>query len=325
MGLTGFFGHVQRLFTPRVVATVLLLIAFTLTPAILRLLTTANLGSSPLQNLIFASVLSILLLAGNRYLKGIWRSTLIIWSMIGGTVLYLLLFPVAIEPFHGRLPIISSFFSGLTTDFSFDAGVFLSFVFCFLGLSINDLGSIESIAELLKPQGIDNRVNRGVTLTGLANVFSGVLGVVGPVNFSMSPGIVLSTGCASRFALIPTAVILSALAFFPSLMRIIGSVPSVVIGTILLYILCFQVAAGLAVVFEAELFSLETGLVVGLPLLLANMVAFLPEGIVSTFPLVLRPVLGNGFVVGVALVFVLEHVIFRFPSDHGSKNGRRAE
>lgn len=315
LGITGFFGHVQRLFTPRVVATVLLLIAFTLTPTISKLLTTANPNTSPLQNLSFASILSILLLTGNRYLKGIWRSTLMVWSMVGGTVLYFLLFPSALEPFDSQLPLISSFFSGLTKDFSFDTGVFLSFVFCFLGLLINDLGSIESIAEFLKPKATGSRINRGITLTGVANVLSGILGVVGPVNFSLSPGIVLSTGCASRFALIPTAVILSGLAFFPSLMRIIGSVPSVVIGTVLLYILCFQISAGLAVLFETGAFSLESGLVVGLPLLLANMVAFLPGEVVSAFPLIFRPIFGNGFVIGVALVLVLEHLVFRAARD----------
>lgn len=310
IGLTGFFGHIQRLFTPRVVATVLLLIAFTLTPTILKLLTTTH-GSRSLQNLLFASGLSMVLLASNRYLKGIWRSTLIIWSIVGGTALYLLFFPSDLKPFDNRLPVVSGFFSVSTNYFAFDTGVFISFVFCFLGLSINDLGSMESIAEILKPKAIEVRINRGITLSGLMNFLSGVLGVIGPVNFSLSPGIVLSTGCASRFALLPTSLLLSALAFFPSVMGIIGSVPSAVIGTILLYILCFQVSAGLSVLWEAEAFSLETGLVLGLPLLLSNIVAFLPEEVVSTFPHVLRPVLGNGFVVGVALVFILEHVIFR--------------
>ena len=321
IGLTGFFGHIQRLFTPRVVATVLLLIAFTLTPTIVRLLTMAQGSGGSLQNLLFASGLSVVLLAGNRYLKGIWRSTLIIWSTVGGTVLYLLLFPTDLGPFDNQLPLVSGFFSGLRKNFVFDAGVFISFVFCFLGLSINDLGSMESIAELLKPKAVEGRINRGVTLSGLMNVLSGILGVVGPVNFSLSPGIVLSTGCASRFVLLPAALVLSALAFFPSLMRVIGSVPPAVIGTILLYILCFQVSAGLSVLWEAEDFSLETGLVLGLPLLLSNIVAILPDEIVSTFPLVLRPVLGNGFVVGVALVLVLEHVIFR-PRPVGRQNVR---
>lgn len=320
VGLTGLFGHVQRLFTPRVVAAVLLLIAFTLTPTILKLLTATGSDTSILGNLLFASALTLLLLAGQKYLRGVWRSTLIIWSMIGGTALYFLLFRGALKPFDDQLPLLSGFFSGLMKEFSFDTGVFISFVFCFLGLSINDLGSIESIAELLKPKTVDDRINRGITLTGLSNVLSGVLGVVGPVNFSLSPGIVLSTGCGSRFALIPAAIILSALAFFPSVMRVIGSVPSAVIGTVLLYILCFQVSAGLAVLSEAHAFSLETGLVLGLPLLLANIVAFLSGEMVSTFPLMLRPVLGNGFVVGVSAVLILEHLVFR-PVSKDGKNG----
>jgi xanthine/uracil permease len=316
VGLTGFFGHIQRLFTPRVVATVLLLIAFTLTPTILRLLTAAPANESSFRNLLFASLFSIALLAGNRYLKGLWRSTLIIWSMVGGTALYLLLFPSAFKHFDNQAPLISGFFSGSGINFAFDAGVFISFVFCFLGLSINDLGSIESIAELLKPKAVEARINRGVTLSGLMNILSGILGVVGPVNFSLSPGIVLSTGCASRFALLPAALLLSALAFFPYAMSIIGSVPSPVIGTILLFIICFQVSAGLSVLWEAEVFSLETGLILGLPLLLSNIVAFLPGETVSTFPVILRPVLGNGFVVGVVIVLILEHVIFRTRSTH---------
>ena len=37
--LTGLFGYLRRLFTPRVVAAVLLLIAFTLTPTVMNLIT----------------------------------------------------------------------------------------------------------------------------------------------------------------------------------------------------------------------------------------------------------------------------------------------
>jgi len=40
-------------------------------------------------------------------------------------------------------------------------------------------------------------------------------------------------------------------------------------------------------------------------------IAFLPVEIINTFPPVLRPVLGNGFVVGVAAALVLEHGVFK--------------
>jgi xanthine/uracil permease len=66
------------------------------------------------------------------------------------------------------------------------------------------------------------------------------------------------------------------------------------------------------VVFESEkTFQFTSGLIIGLPILLGTIIAFLPADIMNTFPIVLKPILGNGFVVGVATALILEHVIFR--------------
>ncbi|MGZ6276841.1 MAG: solute carrier family 23 protein, partial [Syntrophales bacterium] len=70
-GLTGFFGHLQRLFTPRVVAVVLLLIAFTLTPTILTLVSDPQ-GTTPQVNMIYALALTAFTLILHRFLAGIW-------------------------------------------------------------------------------------------------------------------------------------------------------------------------------------------------------------------------------------------------------------
>ena len=91
-GITGVFGHLQRLFTPRVVAVVLLLIAFTLTPTILKLVTDPQ-GTSPHVNMIYALMLTAVTLILHRLLTGIWKSVLIMLSMLGGSVVYFLIFP----------------------------------------------------------------------------------------------------------------------------------------------------------------------------------------------------------------------------------------
>ncbi|NMD42305.1 MAG: purine/pyrimidine permease, partial [Firmicutes bacterium] len=144
------------------------------------------------------------------------------------------------------------------------------------------------------------------------NFFSGILGVIGPVNFSLSPGVIASTKCGSRYTLIPAGVILVAISFIPPAIAFMGAVPPVVIGSILLYIMCSQVAAGLTMALDREgTFSFERGLVMGLPLMLSIIISFLPESASSTFPVVLRPVLGNGFVVGVLAVLIMEHLVFR--------------
>ena len=313
LSITGLFGHLQRLFTTRVVAVVLLLIAFTLSPTILNLIVGAGTKASPLANLIFFLILTFCMVILHRLSKGVWKSTTIIWAMILGSITYFLIVPerMNLTPSLHADPL-SGFFGHGITGLSFNAGVLVSFLFCFIALSINDLGSIQSMNELLKPPDMSKRITRGMIITGLANAASGFLGVIGPVNFSLSPGVIASTGGASRFTLLPAALLLLLLSFSPAVIGFIGNVPPVVIASVLTYILSAQIIAGLMVVFESgEEFQFTSGLVIALPVLLATIIAYLPVGVVNTFPTILRPVLGNGFVVGVVTVLMLEHIVFK--------------
>jgi xanthine/uracil permease len=312
VGVTGVFGHLQRLFTARVVAVVLLLIAFTLTPTMIRLIVPTS-APDPLFRFCFALALVAAMFAAHKALVGVWKSTLILWSMAAGSLVYFLLFPVPSTQHEAAAPsLVSGFFNHFPGTPSIHLGVLISFLFCFVALSINDLGSIQSMSELLKPSQMPRRITRGMIVTGLANILSGFFGVVGLVNYSLSPGVIASTGCASRFTLVPAALALLALSFSPAAIGWIGAVPSLVVGTVLIYIMSSQLAAGLLVAFGSEEpFDFEGGLVIGLPVLLGAFTAFLPAPVVDTFPTVLKPILGNGFVVGVVACLTLEHVVFR--------------
>lgn len=310
---SGLFTYVRRLFSPRVVAVVLLLIAFTLVPTVMSMITGRGTDISPLMGMLFSLILILLMFMGQRHFKGVLKSTLILWAMPAGSFAYAGLFPdsAALPPVLDKFSC-TFLFHNVTTQLSFDPGVLISFLICIIALAVNDLGSIESMNGILRPDNMGKRVKRGMSLTGLANILSGFLGVVGPVNYSLSPGVIMATGCASRFTLLPAATLLFVLSVSPFAMAIVGSVPTVVIGSILAYILCFQVAAGLAMAFEGGTeFDLETGLIIGLSILLGTIAAFLPPEVVNSLPLILRPLIGNGFVVGVITALLLEHVIFR--------------
>lgn len=313
LGITGLFGKIKMLFTPQVVATILMLIAFTLAPMIMNLLFAFS-QVTPLQNLCFAFILLLAMFVANKYLTGLWKTTLIIWSIIIGSSFYQLLFPQYSWLSFGRdISPVAGFFKNLNLTLSFDPGVLFSFIICYLALSINDLGSIQSIGALIKPANMEKRITRGIAFTGLGNMLSGLLGVIGPVNFSLSPGVIASTGVASRFTLIPTALGLLLLSFLPSIIAFMGSIPPVVVGSILIYIMCSQIASGLLVAFnKADGFKFENGVIMGLPLMLSIIISFLPQDIVNTFPVSLRPILGNGFVVGVLAVLILENIIYRY-------------
>jgi xanthine/uracil permease len=313
--LTGLFGALRKLFTRRIVAVVLLLIAVTLAPTIVRLMTSEEGGVPPLANILFALALIALMFLLHRLLTGIWKSTLIMWAMLVGSLAYLLLFPDAMVPLRiGQAGLVRGFFSGLITRPSLEPGVLVAFLFCYLALSINDIGAIQSMEPILNPANMAGRVRRGMTLTGLSNVLAGFFGVIGMVNFSLSPGVVISSACASQFALIPGALLILVISFSPGIIDLLDSVPSVVISCVLLYIVTAQFASGLVLAFQTrgdESFGYEDGLVIGLPVLIGMVFAFLPASVVDAFPVVLKPTLGNGFVMGVVSAFVLEHLVFR--------------
>jgi xanthine/uracil permease len=123
----------------------------------------------------------------------------------------------------------------LAANLSFDPVVVISFLFCFFTLTANDLGSIQSTANLLAVRDVEQRTNAGLVVTGLGNILAGCLGVIGPVNYSFSSGVIIASGCASRFPLAAAALGMIVLAFTPGIISVFSYIPAVVTGSLLFY------------------------------------------------------------------------------------------
>lgn len=311
--VSGLFTSLRRLFTPRVVSVILLLVAFTMMPAILQMISRGSGNISSAWHLGFASIFILLMFAGQRFLKGLWRSTLILWGMIIGSIAYFIINPAWIQDFNSAgVPLLRSMFHQLTTDIVIDPGLITAFILCFLGLAINDLGSIQAVGSVLQADDMPKRITRGIAFTGIGNVLAGFMGVIGPLNFSFSPGVIASTGCAARSTLIPAGAVMLILSFMPGFLYYLSFIPDVVIGCVLLFIMCTQVAAGLITAFSAmEEPYFDYTLLIALPVLSGVIVAFLPAEVVASFPAGLRPILANGFVIGILFSLILEHLVFR--------------
>ncbi len=309
----GLFAYLMKLFTPRVVAVILLLVAFTMMPTILNLISGSGGKVSSSKNLAFSFVFVMIMFAGQRFLSGLWKSTLILWAMIIGTLVFFLLNPgMAGSGNTADFSFFGGFFHGMSTSVILDPGLIIAFLLCFLALAINDLGSIQAVGSVLQADEMPKRITRGVTFTGISNILAGFMGVIGPLNYSFSPGIIASTGCAARRTLIPAGIAMLALAFMPGALFYLSFIPGVVIGCILLFIMCTQVAAGLAAAFSSmEQPYFDNALMLAFPLLTGILVAFMPGHIAASFPAGLRPVLANGFVMGVLVSLLMEHVILR--------------
>jgi xanthine/uracil permease len=303
------FSALRALFTPRVTATMVLLIAFTVTPMIVGLLTAGDAETS-VARLAFATGFILVIFLTHRLLPPAGRSLLIVAGMVAGTALFSGLF--GIEVSTGHQEIIALFFSGMTTP-SFDIGTILSFFFCFIALSLNEIGSIQSVTPLLQPDGMEGRIRRGMAMTGIINACAGLLGAIGPIDYSLSPGAIAASGCGSRRPIFLTAAILLLVSFSPLLLGLAEAMPSTVIAGVLIYTLSGQIASGLTAAFSSRTFTFDDGLVIGLPLLAGTVVAQFPPAIIDALPAILRPVAGNGFVIGVIAVLMLDR-IFRLPA-----------
>lgn len=304
----GLMRYVQRIFTPRIVVVILMLIATTLAPTIKNLVFPAHASHNEhLFGLLFAVVGVVLMVVANRNLKGVAKSLVIPMALVVGSIAYFAIFDA---PQH-----VSSAASwrGLLIDgFVFDWSLVVAFVICYIALAINDIGSIESLGGMLGIKDMDKRMKRGVRITGIMNIVAGSMGVLGPVNYSMSPGVIASTGCASRYALIPATLLLVACALFPDVIWVLTAIPSPVIGVILLFLMGTQLAASFEMMQSTRsAATFADALTLGLPIMVALLFQLMPKGVA---PDVIQPLVGNGFAMGVIVVMIMEHVINRSKS-----------
>lgn len=301
----GLMRLVQRIFTPRIIVVILMLIAVTLAPTITNLVFPPMAEHSEhLFGLLFAIVGVVAMVVLNRNLKGVAKSLVIPIALIAGSVAYFILFDA---PAHtASAASLEGMFIG---KLSLDWGLVVAFVICYIALAINDIGSMNSLGGMLGITDMEQRTKRGMCITGLFNILAGAMGVLGPVNYSMSPGVIASTGCASRYALLPASLLLVISALFPDVIWVLTAIPSPVIGVILLFLMGTQLAASFEMMQSTRsATTFADALTLGLPLMVAMLFQLMPKGIA---PEVIQPLVGNGFAMGVIAVIVLEHVINR--------------
>lgn len=306
--------RIQRIFTPRIVVVILMLIAFTLSPTIRNLIFPAGEEERYAFGLWFTLIGVFSMAVASHAARGVWKSVVIPAALVIGSIVYYTIYGGFGEVFASYT---ESEGPLLLPHLKFDGGMIAAFIFCYVALLINDIGSIQSLGAMLETPDTDKRCRRGIGITGAMNMVAGALGVIGPVNYSMSPGVIASSSCASRYALLPPGIGLMACAFVPQLIALLSAIPNTVIGVILLYLMGTQLAAALQMTAATgSTLSFDDCLVVGLPLMMALLFSYIPMQVV---PSILRPIIGNGFVMGVITVMILEHIVFRARGSNSTK------
>lgn len=301
---SGLLKHAVRLFTPRIIVSILILISFvTLKPAISLMYNGADSNFVTVFSIVAITVMAFI----NSKAHGVWKNTVVLWSLIISTVIYYL-----VEGAPRAVPKDSCESFLLIGSMRFDVGLVISFVLCSLAILVNDVGSIQSLGECIEAGGMKRRLTRGVFFTGIMDCISSLTGVLGPVNFSLSPGVVASMSCSSKYPLALAALLMIILSFFPDAVACMLLIPDPVMGIMLLYLMGTQVAAGFNLLQTSKAASsFQDGMVMALPICLCIVLTYAPAQAISAIPEMIRPIVGNGFVMGIIFIIMLEHIFLR--------------
>lgn len=316
LGRLGGMSRLGRYFTPNVMGVILLLIALTLLPHLLPRLLGIRPAHPAGEGAVFAAALGLILLIAllATRLRGFLQTTAIAMGILVGCLGFWAWGRLDLAPV-GRaawLAVPAGLWPGMPA-FSFSA--ILASCLAYLAVAVNAVGSMQGVAGVVGESEIGGRMNRGLALTGLAGVGAATLGVVGTVGYSTSPGIVLVTRVASRHALVMCGLILVLASLVSRLSALLAAVPPPVVGAALAVALASQVGAAIgAVTAGGRSLTGRDYLVVGLPALLGSLVAAAPPAFFAGLPPWLEAVAGNGLVLGILLVLLLEHALLRDPS-----------
>ena len=307
-------GQLKRIIayaTPNVVGVILLLIVFSLLPHLTRLMAGVD-AQHPHGDLtvFLVSLALVLIMAGfSHWLKGFWKTVGLLLGMVMGSVFF---FAMGSPAWH---ELQTARWLSLPSEMvpswpSVYWPALLALACTYLAVVVNSLGSIHGIASLTDQERLPRSINRGILINGLAGISCGLMGVVGTVSYSMSPGVILATRVASRYATVYCGALLMVAAFVPKLAALLSLIPAQVVGAALFVAMGVQVGAGLAIVATGEMASRDY-FVVGLPVMLGTCVGFLPDELLASLPVGARVIFGNGLVVGILMVLLLEHGILR--------------
>lgn len=305
IAVLGLMRRVQRLFTPRIVVAIVVLISFTMAKPIVGMIFSDK--DNQLLALVAALFMVIAMAMANNMLRGVWKSMVVIVAMVLGSIVYYCI--VGFPTTFISDTVAPNF---LIDSVELDAGVVLSFIFCYIALFINQVGSVQSLGDFVGVDNMDKRQSRGMIVQGVMNMVSGAFGVIGPVDYSLSPGVVASTGCASRYTVIPAAVVMIALAFMPDVVSVLLTIPQPIMGVVLLYLMATQIAAGLHMMHTSSaVATFKDGLVLAIPIMFTVILSFAPQSAMNAVPSLLRPIVGNGFVMGIIIIMLLEHLFLK--------------
>ena len=305
----------RKVVTPTVGGTMIMLIAVTVFPVVLKLInkTPPGVPADSLAGPVLAIVTFAVILLVSLFATGMIR----LWGpIVGVTVGSTIAYAVGafdLSAFHDAawigLPSVG--WPGLDLTFSADFW-WLLIPFCIVTVvgAIETYGDGVAVQRLSKRtrDPIDFRVVQGaVNADGLGNLLSGLAGTLPNTTYSTSLSVIGLTGVAARKVGLYGGLFMILIGFSPKVSTLLTSIPSPIAGAYILVLLILLFMQGLRLITE-DGFSYENGMVVCVSFWLA--IGFQEQQIFPDYlPDWSRGLLNNGMSAGGIIALLLSFLV----------------
>ncbi|MDL5360909.1 uracil-xanthine permease family protein [Halalkalicoccus sp. NIPERK01] len=333
IGYFGLIGRLRRFLSPVVIAPTIALIGLALFDA--PQITAAN------QDWLLLGLTVGLIVLFSQYLKTRSRAFQLFPVILGIAIAWVLAAVLSVAGFYTpdspgyvalgqvaaapALMPIYPFQWGLPR---FELALAIGMVAGVLASIVESFGDYQAVARLTGAGApSEKRINHGIGMEGLMNVFSGVMGTGGSTSYSENIGAIGLTGVASRYVVQVGAAIMLVVGFVGYFGQLVATIPDPIVGGLFVAMFGQIVAVGISTLKHVDLDSQRNVFVVGfalfvglaIPQYMANFesAAAFRELAAGVSPLLGSPLVadtvfvigGTGMAVGGLVALVLDNTI----------------
>jgi len=302
-GILGMGEMLKKWFTPVVMFVFLLLLANQLITIFLKGMIGLNIGDSiDVKVAFFSFTLAALTILIHVKGKGIISSLNLLIGMTVGWIAAALLFPVEVTETIKTTPFLTWFPWGQP---AFEWGIIITVVITGLLNTTNTIATLKGAEDIFEKETTPKQYRASFLLTGLLSAFSGVLGLVPYAPYASSLGFLQSTGIRERAPFFVGSVLFIFLGLVPQLSAFFSTIPHSV-GNTVLFVAYLQLFRSAIRNIDGLTFEPTTIYRIALPALLGLSIMTLPATAFTTIPLLIRPILSNGLLLGILAALFME-------------------
>lgn len=306
LGALGIHRALNRIFTPMVMAVLLLLLSVQLIDIFFRgMFGISDGGTISLKlgalSIGLALLVGILTVAA----KGWLSNFSILIGIVVGWLLYARIF--------GATPVQDPTFATMTQWFAWgpwnlDPGIVGAVILVGLINITNTIATLRAAEMTFAPPVSAAQYRRSFISTGAVTAIAGVFAAVPYAPYTSSIGFLRTTRIYDRAPFLIGAALFTAIGLVPSLTGFFATLP-VGVGDAVLFIAYLQLFGSAMQTLEGVTFTFRTIFRLAVPALTGLAVLSLPAGTFANLPGFWQVVLGNGMLVGILLSLVLENVV----------------